>query len=433
MEDKKQQLTTWKEIASHLDVSVRTAQNWERRHGLPVRRLRGQQKGSVLADPEDLRQWLQSAAPTGDPPAPSPPPHSERKSHLGARALSLGALSIVLPLALYWALEGWTQSPVSLEANASRTALAARSKDEGLLWTFTVPQGRIIRAAERSFVGYGLWDLDRDGNNEAIVASIHRNGGKGLVTCFDSTGRVLWTYEWVRAFEWEGRLFKADYSSLLLGVPETPSGSFVAIHSYHNPWFPSATVLLDPMTGKVEGEFNHPGRVHDFEYCDLDGEGGNELLIGGINNPGKGPGHPFFAALKVPFTAQVAQTDFFGFNGSGTLLYALLPRPVLSNLENEIFYVTKIVCGSNTVSVYASGTAMEGPAWIWEFDLDFSLVSVGPSDAYSTNWHKYQYAGGKLEEADMSDVRFFESVPNGNRVSPPLGRSQSAKKTGSSE
>jgi hypothetical protein len=52
-----QQLRTWKEIARHLGVSVRTAQNWERERRLPVRRIAGE-KPQVRALADELDIWL---------------------------------------------------------------------------------------------------------------------------------------------------------------------------------------------------------------------------------------------------------------------------------------------------------------------------------------------------------------------------------------
>lgn len=49
-------LETWGEIASHLGVEVRTAQRWEKRMQLPVRRLDGGQ--AVYAFTDDLDRWL---------------------------------------------------------------------------------------------------------------------------------------------------------------------------------------------------------------------------------------------------------------------------------------------------------------------------------------------------------------------------------------
>ena len=54
----RKELTSWKEIASFLDVAERTAQKWEKERGLPVKRLPGQ-KGRVAANPEELTRWLE--------------------------------------------------------------------------------------------------------------------------------------------------------------------------------------------------------------------------------------------------------------------------------------------------------------------------------------------------------------------------------------
>jgi hypothetical protein len=49
-------LQTWKEIAEHLGVSVRTAQLWEKERGLPVRRMEGV-RPQVRALTQDLEVW----------------------------------------------------------------------------------------------------------------------------------------------------------------------------------------------------------------------------------------------------------------------------------------------------------------------------------------------------------------------------------------
>lgn len=51
-----QELRSWKEIAAHLGVNVRTAQKWERERGLPVRRAVGA-RGRVFADAAELTAW----------------------------------------------------------------------------------------------------------------------------------------------------------------------------------------------------------------------------------------------------------------------------------------------------------------------------------------------------------------------------------------
>ena len=65
------ELSGWKEIASHLGVGVRTAQDYERNLGLPVHRQPGE-KGRVFADPDELDVWRKPANGNGNgTPAPS--------------------------------------------------------------------------------------------------------------------------------------------------------------------------------------------------------------------------------------------------------------------------------------------------------------------------------------------------------------------------
>jgi len=51
-------LNSWKEIAAHLGLGVRTVQRYEREFGMPVRRLNGKSRSSVHAYPNELRSWL---------------------------------------------------------------------------------------------------------------------------------------------------------------------------------------------------------------------------------------------------------------------------------------------------------------------------------------------------------------------------------------
>ena len=51
-------LNSWKEIATYLGRGVRTVQRYERDAHLPVRRLPGKPRGTVIAFPKDLDDWL---------------------------------------------------------------------------------------------------------------------------------------------------------------------------------------------------------------------------------------------------------------------------------------------------------------------------------------------------------------------------------------
>lgn len=50
-------LTGWKEISSYLRLGIRTVQRYEK-FGLPVRRLPGRSRGSVIATKAELDRWI---------------------------------------------------------------------------------------------------------------------------------------------------------------------------------------------------------------------------------------------------------------------------------------------------------------------------------------------------------------------------------------
>ena len=60
-------LNSWKEIAAFLGRTERTAKRWEANQGLPIRRVPSSGRGSVFAYEHELRNWLNSAAPTDAP------------------------------------------------------------------------------------------------------------------------------------------------------------------------------------------------------------------------------------------------------------------------------------------------------------------------------------------------------------------------------
>lgn len=103
-------LTGWKAIAAFLAVDVRTARRWEDERGLPVRRLPGDNRSAVWADPVELRAWM-----AGPPEAAPPPAVPSQRSTPAApplRALALVALVLLLVAGLWW----WLRQPTALAA-----------------------------------------------------------------------------------------------------------------------------------------------------------------------------------------------------------------------------------------------------------------------------------------------------------------------------
>jgi hypothetical protein len=64
-------LNSWKEIAAYLGRGIRTVQRYEHEQQLPVRRVQGKHRGSIVALKSDLDVWLHvvgRAEPRGEAP-----------------------------------------------------------------------------------------------------------------------------------------------------------------------------------------------------------------------------------------------------------------------------------------------------------------------------------------------------------------------------
>jgi hypothetical protein len=55
-------LNSWKDVANYLGRGVRTVQRYEEKFGLPVRRVAGRDRTSVMAFSDELDAWLNRAA-----------------------------------------------------------------------------------------------------------------------------------------------------------------------------------------------------------------------------------------------------------------------------------------------------------------------------------------------------------------------------------
>ena len=56
-------LNGWKQISSHLDRGVRTAQRWEALLGMPVHRPALKDRSAVVAFSDELESWLRRPSP----------------------------------------------------------------------------------------------------------------------------------------------------------------------------------------------------------------------------------------------------------------------------------------------------------------------------------------------------------------------------------
>ena len=344
-------LDGWKEIAAYLEVAERTAQRMEG-IGLPVRRLHvpmaGRDKQRVYAYRSELDAWLQaggnraataSPAPDADgadrpdgttidpvsafpvPPAAVPAAYSHRKRAGLYAAAALAVVGIGVAVALV--RKATKPNPVVAAQTRNHTFVVLGS-DGQTLWTRQY-KGFLWGPRDRA---WSIVDLEGDGRNEVLVvepgdtADLHVRA----LQCYEADGAPRWRYRAGRSLRWGA----VDYPDrfLITGIlhGRARDGTrYTALVANHTPDFPSCLVTLDPR-GRVIGEYWHTGWIFDFAIADLDGDGVDEIVAGGINNLRR---RPFIAALSYDISSAISPVaaDFApGLVAGRERTYALLPQ-----------------------------------------------------------------------------------------------------------
>ncbi|MEJ5369205.1 MAG: helix-turn-helix domain-containing protein [Bryobacteraceae bacterium] len=274
-------LTSWKEIARHLGVTERTAQNWEREHGLPVHRLPGE-KGRVYVWEDELDHWQASV-------------HHRRATWGKFRsrpvlvaAATLTVTALILAASLFWWLQTRRGPPARFFLDV-RTLVVA--DDNGrVIWsrTFDEPFHRAVTPADLAAMRLASFaDLDGDGRNEFLFVyrPVSESTRGATLFCFSDRGQILWQYTARHPVSTPKETFDPPYlASFVLPLPPARDGTrSVVFVGHHLRYFPAHVTLLSPR-GHVQGQYWHSGHLLHGETAWLDGCEGPSLLLAGVSN-----------------------------------------------------------------------------------------------------------------------------------------------------
>lgn len=400
-------LETWGEIASHLGVEIRTAQRWERRMGIPIRRLDGGQ--AVFAFADELDAWLDkkqvapvispeqelppgpSSVALAAPPQPEPVPRGIEAPALPlSRAwLWVAGVAVVGGLLLVAATVLLTRSPVRSPARLilDGPTLFALDFADVVLWRHDFPNATkpIDSVSRPDLVSW--WermDVDGDGVDEITAVVRHPQFDGDLnetlyVFAFD--GQLKYSYVPDQKMVFSERSFSGPY--MFWDIEPVPEDKSIWVSLVHAPWWASGVVRIDS-NGAASLRFAQPGLVRTVKA--RRSVEGLTVLAGGVNNQF---GAATLAVLDVggpPATAPQEGADSYSCLNCPVglpLAYMLfLPSP-LSIAEgrpyNEVF------------SVRVSSEALELTTWeaelariVYRLTTDLAPVSATPSDGYWT-------------------------------------------------
>lgn len=332
-----EELNGWKEIAGYLRVSIRTAQKLEKDQGLPLRRG-VTQKGPVFAMVAEIEDWRSrrtqrpiAEAPLVPPPeirslrskldvavktirqagyilqAPVEPPDEEKKRAVLPRCLPSPGQSKNI-LKTNWLVAGLTAvillSAVGLiilrqlwvRRDPSRVTIAGRmltmlDQENRPMWRFELPgtPAPLPVAGDYSSARPVIADFGNEGKRELLYAFTNTTtvGPADTLYCFSSSGSVRWTHHLGREIRTigTGRLYPANYTLTWIGVlaRATPAGGRIVIGGHRGGSSLFAVEILTPQ-GQVVGEYYHPGWLWAMATTDLDGDGFDEIILGGVND-----------------------------------------------------------------------------------------------------------------------------------------------------
>lgn len=397
------ELTSWKQIAAYLGVSVRTAQLWERERGLPVKRMVGE-RGRVWATEPEIDAWKKTAA--LDVPAPG----LQRRKWLFAGIVVL--VCILAAGAAY--VVSRASTPASFRIHGQFLTVTDHRGRE--LWTksFDWP----LKPAESYWEDHTIWFGDLDGDQKTEVLFTPGNSEQlknSPLYCFSEKGKELWRFTPGKAVSTRKESFPATYVvDRFVVAPLGPGNSqTVVVASYQMPYYPSQIACLSPK-GELTGEYWHSGHLRRLAITDIDGDGQQEICAGGVSNSYRSATLVVLDPANLHGASVEEDADFqlLGFSPAREEARVLFYRSCLNREDLPYNRVDAVWSHENRLVV----SVLERPAppettVLYEFGTRLELRNVAPSDYFRAEHEKLERAGN-LNHPYTRDV---EEARNGVR------------------
>jgi hypothetical protein len=405
------QLTSWKEIADHLGVSVRTAQSWEHERGLPVQRMAGE-KGRVLALSQDLDRWKQAACRTSN--------WWSNPARLRVIALSFAALFFGLCgyEAIAYVRQAIGRQPASYRlGRRSITVLDSGGKD---LWR--VPFAEAFESGDYSDTQlaahrkFSFSDIDGDGDVETlfVYSPLDSLRNPSALYCFSRKGKERWNFAPERVSRADGQGFGQSHvlNDLLVTSSNGKSEAYILLLDCRLPQHSAKLFVLSPR-GEVLATFTHDGHLGMLETADVDGCGKKEILVGGfaaerneaelvvLEMPHQTPGSAAPADLARP-------ADPPRIREKAALIF---PRTSVNRKLEESNRIAHIADSGEVLTVIVSELSDDPSVEVtYQLDRQFRVKNVWFSDALK-NLHRNLTAQGILDHPlSEEEVKGFRNI-----------------------
>jgi hypothetical protein len=274
----------------------------EKKEGLPVRRGTGL-KPQVSASTAELDHWSERRE---DPEAThANQATTERTGIRHKLSVRWPVFGAGLAATLVIAVSGLVVTRYTHSKEPSRIQLKGRvlqmlDQEDGLIWQFTLPGTPSALRASSCYDCPKPLIADIDGiGPKALLYSFSNleRGDADTLYCFDSHGHVRWTRQIGRELRSVGgQVYPKHYGLFWISTLHrpTPAGGIIVVGGHRGGTSLFAVEVLTK-DGQVVGEYYHPGWLWAIGVMDLDKDGYDEIILGGVNDTyGNLPGfdHP---------------------------------------------------------------------------------------------------------------------------------------------
>jgi hypothetical protein len=275
---------------------------------------------------------------------------------------------------------------------------------------------------ERNIV---LTDLNGDGRRELLMLYWHRNVDGPLTStlmCFSDAGKLLWQFTPSGEIRDAKETFSTSYVlDKFVVIPARGQGgqTLIATTSHHTISYPNQIAVLDA-NGKQIGEYWHSGHLYETALVDLDGDGKEELLFGGVNNGCQQATLVAFDPRQVHGASTQARGDSHQFQGqsSGTeKAVVLFTRTELNEVTEPFNFVMAIWQEGDVIQVTVREKRGNESGYVaYTLDKRLNLRQVTPSYGLMKLYDEFRAAGRihrNLESDETPRLRQIKVVRNG--------------------
>jgi len=294
MSAKNARLVGIKTIADYLDTSERNVYRWEKKFGLPLRRVAGSKGYSVYVYISELEEWLRQREST------NVQDKKNIRKIVSWGALIILTLIIVIVITVFIvnfryertlkSLEVSQNSPNPIFPSFEGNVVFIKNQDGENIWTYEDSDNKISSRDWDKSRCIGFLDIDKDGANEVIARKYDSSKDRYYLTLFDNDKKVLWQKHITNKQKFNGLSLESDFYLLDIKLAHLRDKSCsIVTHWQHRGRFLSL-ISSHNSKGELLSKYIHVGHLSSFKIHDLDGDGNEEIIFSGTNNLLNGEG-----------------------------------------------------------------------------------------------------------------------------------------------